>query len=81
MTAPLKSIDNTATCAGLMHDIGHRARSAARTLALAPTVQKDRALAAMAGAIRAHRSAILAANAEDLAEAKARARPRPFSTV
>ncbi len=71
MTAPLKSIDNTATCAGLMHDIGHRARSAARTLALAPTVQKDRALAAMAGAIRAHRSAILAANAEDLAEARA----------
>ena len=34
-------------------------------------MQKDRALAAMAGAIRAHRSEILAANAEDIAEAKA----------
>ena len=70
MTAPLKSIDNTAGCASLLHDIGRRAREAARVLALAPTAQKDKALAAMAQAIRASRSAILAANAEDIADAK-----------
>jgi glutamate-5-semialdehyde dehydrogenase len=40
-------------------------------LALAPTAQKDRALAAMAAAIRARQAQILAANAEDMAEAKA----------
>ncbi len=71
MTVPLKSIDNTVSCASLMHDIGRRARQAARVLALAPAAQKDKALAAMAAAIRARQSAILAANAEDIAEAKA----------
>ncbi len=40
-------------------------------LALAPGEQKDAALAAMATAIRANAPAILAANAEDVAEAKA----------
>jgi glutamate-5-semialdehyde dehydrogenase len=40
-------------------------------LALAETAQKDRALAAMAAAIRAHRADILAANVQDMAEAKA----------
>jgi glutamate-5-semialdehyde dehydrogenase len=39
-------------------------------LALAPTAQKNRALAAMAKAIRGSRAAILAANRDDLAEAK-----------
>ena len=47
-----------------------RARAAAHALALAPAAQKNRALAAMAKAIRAARAAILAANAEDVAEAK-----------
>ena len=40
-------------------------------LALAPTAQKDAALAAMAQAIRARKAKILAANAQDIAEAKA----------
>jgi len=40
-------------------------------LALAPAEQKDKALAAIADAIRAGQSDILAANAEDIAEAKA----------
>jgi glutamate-5-semialdehyde dehydrogenase len=53
-----------------MRDIGRDARKAARTLALAPAAQKNRALAAMATAIRAGRGKILAANAEDQAEAK-----------
>ncbi len=71
MTAPLKTIESTTDCAGLLHDMGHRARAAARALALAPRTQKDRALAAMAEAVRASRSAILAANARDIADAKA----------
>jgi len=51
----------------LMHDIGRRARAAARALAVAPGAAKDAALRAMAGAIRAREAEILAANAADLA--------------
>ncbi len=71
MNAPLKSIETTSDIAAVMADIGIRARAAARVLALAPTAQKDEALAAMASAIRAQAADILAANAEDVAEAKA----------
>ena len=70
MTAPLKTIDSTTDCASVMHDLGQRARSAARVLALAPRAQKDRALAAMADAVRASQAAILAANTRDLADAR-----------
>src|SRR5207244_943890 len=51
--------------------MGRRAKSAARVRALAPTAQKDSALAAIAAAIRARQADILAANAKDVAEAKA----------
>jgi len=71
MTAPLKSIEATGDIATMMADIGRRARAAAQVLALSPTAQKDRALAAMAAAVRAQKAAILAANAEDISEAKA----------
>jgi glutamate-5-semialdehyde dehydrogenase len=70
MTAPLKTFEGTADIAELMREIGARGKHAARVLALAPTAQKDRALAAMADAIRAGESDILTANAEDIAEAK-----------
>jgi len=70
MTAPLKSIDGSGDIAAAMAAIGHRARAAARILALAPTEQKNQALHLMAGAIRAQSGAILAANAEDIAEAR-----------
>ena len=53
MTAPLKSIEGTGDIAAAMADIGHSARAAARLLALAPTAQKDKALKAMAAALRA----------------------------
>ena len=69
VTAPLKTVEGS-DIAVLMEDIGRQAKSAARALALAPTAQKNEALAAMATAIRARKSAILAANAQDLAEAK-----------
>src|SRR5215472_3388282 len=71
MTAPLKAIEKTGDIAAVMRDIGARARVAGRQIALASTADKDRALAAMAAAVRAATPAILAANAEDIAEARA----------
>ncbi|MEA3028274.1 MAG: glutamate-5-semialdehyde dehydrogenase, partial [Alphaproteobacteria bacterium] len=70
MTAPLKTIDGAGDIAAAMSDIGRRAKAAARVLALASADRKDRALAGMAAAIRAGKSGILAANAEDLADGK-----------
>jgi glutamate-5-semialdehyde dehydrogenase len=70
MTAPLKSIEGSGDIAAAMREIGQRARAAARTLALTPAEQKNRALQLMAAAIRAQVSPILAANAEDVAEAR-----------
>ncbi len=67
----LKSVDGSADLPALMADLGRRARAAARVLALAPGEQKDEALAAMAAAIRSSAPAILAANAEDVTDAKA----------
>jgi glutamate-5-semialdehyde dehydrogenase len=75
MSAPLKSIEGTGdmaqSMAKAMGEIGRGARAAARVLALAPAAQKDRALTLMAAAIRAQKARILAANAEDVAEARA----------
>ena len=70
MTAPLKSIEGS-SIAGAMGDIGRRGKAAARQLALSPAAQRDAALTAMAKSIRASEAGILAANAEDVAEAKA----------
>jgi glutamate-5-semialdehyde dehydrogenase len=71
MTAPLKSIDGTGDIAATMGDIGRAARVAGRALALAPAAQKDRALDLMAAAVRAQKAKILAANADDLFDARA----------
>jgi glutamate-5-semialdehyde dehydrogenase len=71
MTAPLKTVEAPGDIAAVMRDIGRRAKSAARVLALAPPADKARALVAMADAVRAARATILAANAEDIAEARA----------
>jgi glutamate-5-semialdehyde dehydrogenase len=71
MTAPLRTAESTTATAVLMHDLGLRARQAARVLALAPTAQKNAALAAMALECRARRADILLANSQDLAEARA----------
>ena len=71
MTAPLKAIDGSADLLALMTDLAAQARAAARVLSLAPSEQKNLALEAMERAIRSHAAAILAANAEDVADAKA----------
>src|SRR5215468_8992055 len=71
MTAPLKAIDGNADLPALMNELAAQARAAARVLALAPPEQKNRALDAMERAIRTNAPAILAANAEDVAEVRA----------
>ena len=71
MNAPLTATAGSAPLETAMRDIGRQARAAGRALALAPGSQKNAGLAAMAKAIRRARSAIIAANAADLLEAKA----------
>ena len=70
MSESLRVISGSDDIAALMHDIGRRARAAARALAIAPAEIKSRALTEAAAALRADRAAILAANAEDVAEAR-----------
>jgi len=53
-----------------MRRLGEAARAASRLLARADRVTKDRALAAAAAAIRREAARLLAANAEDVAEAR-----------
>jgi glutamate-5-semialdehyde dehydrogenase len=70
MTAPLKAVDSSVDIAAVMGAIGRRARAAARLLALADTTQKNSALDAMGRALRVRQADILAANADDLTEAR-----------
>ena len=69
MTA-LKAIDAQTDLTTLMMGLARDARAAARVLALASPEQKNVALSAMERAIRDNATAILAANAEDVAEAR-----------
>lgn len=62
----------------LMAELGRRARAAARRVALASAESKNAALRAMAARIRTRSDAILSANAEDLADAKARGQTGAF---
>ncbi|HEU4826729.1 MAG TPA: glutamate-5-semialdehyde dehydrogenase [Dongiaceae bacterium] len=55
-----------------MRALGRSAREASAALALADRATKDRALTAMAGELRAHSAEILAVNAEDMTDAKAK---------
>jgi glutamate-5-semialdehyde dehydrogenase len=61
-----------------MHDIGRRARRAAREMARADTAAKNRALLAMAQAVRRECSRLLAANAEDARSARAAGKDAAF---
>jgi glutamate-5-semialdehyde dehydrogenase len=70
MTASLKAIDGNGDLPALMNELAAGARAAARVLSLAPPEQKNRALKAMERAIRANAAAILAANAEDIADVR-----------
>jgi len=54
-----------------MQTIGHQARTASRRMATASTAEKNAALLAIAAAIRRDKAALVAANEEDLAAARA----------
>src|SRR5882757_8430574 len=71
MTTVLKAIDGNADLPTLMSELAAGARAAARVLGLASPEQKNAALDAIERAIRANAPAILAANAEDVAEVRA----------
>lgn len=62
----------------LMADIGRKARIGAQALAIATAQQKQMALTVAAGAINAHRKAILAANAKDMIAAEAKGISKAF---
>ena len=62
----------------IMAEIGRNARAGAKALAVATPEQKRRALQVAAGAINAHRKAILAANAQDMAAAEAKGISKAF---
>ena len=62
----------------LMAEIGRKARIGAQALAIATAQQKQMALTVAAGAINAHRKAILAANARDMAAAEAKGISKAF---
>jgi len=66
----LQAIEPSGRLPGVLADIGRRARAASRALSLASTSAKNASLIAMAEEIRNSSQAILAANQEDLAEAK-----------
>src|SRR5213592_2437826 len=64
-------MDQKVDVVALVRELGVAARNASRELARASTEAKNRALGAMAAEIRAGARAILAANADDVAQAKA----------
>jgi glutamate-5-semialdehyde dehydrogenase len=71
MNVPVQAVGSADKLAAAMRALGREVREAARVVALAPAAQKNRALAAMARAIRGSRVQILAANAQDVAQAEA----------
>ena len=78
MDNTLRVLAGDTDVAALMAGIGRQARAAQRAVMLAPPAQRDAALLAAAAALRAAAPAILAANAEDLAEARAKGQPAAF---
>jgi glutamate-5-semialdehyde dehydrogenase len=71
-------VDQKLDVKAYMRGLGEAARAAARGLARADTAAKNRALQAMAAEIRARRAALLAANREDVEQAKKDGRDAAF---
>lgn len=78
MDNTLRVLAGDTDVAALMAGIGRAARAAQRAVMLAPPARRDAALLAAAAALRAAAPGILAANAEDLAEARAKGQPASF---
>jgi glutamate-5-semialdehyde dehydrogenase len=66
------------TLVAIMAELGRNARIGAKALAIATPQQKQLALTVAAGAINAHRKAILAANAKDMQAAEAKGISKAF---
>ncbi len=71
MAAPFEPPDTAMDIQNYMQTLGRQARAASRVIAAASTEAKNTALLAMAAEIRARRNELLAANAEDLDQARA----------
>jgi glutamate-5-semialdehyde dehydrogenase len=71
-------VDQKLDVKAYMRGLGEAARAAARVLARADTAAKNRALQAMAAEIRARRAALLAANRDDVEQAKRDGRDAAF---
>jgi glutamate-5-semialdehyde dehydrogenase len=78
MTDALRLIETGEDVAALMLRLGRQAKGAARAIGLAERATKDAALLAAAERLRAEAPAILAANAEDVAEARGRGQTGAF---
>ena len=74
----MSALEAEKSVADIMAEIGRKARIGAKALAIATSEQKSRALMVAAGAINAHRKAILAANAKDMAAAEAKGISKAF---
>jgi glutamate-5-semialdehyde dehydrogenase len=70
--------DAVTDVAAYMRRVGESARAAARSLARADTGSKNRALVAMAAAMRRDEAALIAANAQDVAAARANGHDAAF---
>ncbi len=78
MTMPQGALQETEGTAALMAELGRKARASARRVALASDAQKSAALRAAAAEIRRAAAQILAANALDVADARARGTAASF---
>ena len=74
----MSALEAEKSVADIMAEIGRKARIGAKALAIATAEQKGRALTVAAGAINAHRKAILAANAKDMAAAEVKGISKAF---
>ena len=74
----LKSAVPDEDVGALMHAMGRQARAAQRAVMLASPESRNAALLAAAGTIRSDAARIMAANAQDLAEATAKGQPAAF---
>ncbi|WP_342363524.1 glutamate-5-semialdehyde dehydrogenase [Terrarubrum flagellatum] len=74
----MRVVEGDADLGAVMRRIGRQARQAARALGLASAEAKNAALQAMAAAIRARSERILAANALDVADARAKGQAASF---
>lgn len=78
MTDTIRLVASSPDTAALLADMGKQARAAARIVALSPAPARNAALAAMADALRERAGDILAANRQDMADARAQGLPAAF---